>query len=193
MDEQQTSTPSPTSPPEKRGSGLRVLLVLAALFVVYQGVMYGVRRHVDGLIEENTGATLFDFELADLDGTMWRAADLRGKKVVLNFFRSKCQNCQFEASVIRELVRRVDPEEVVVLGLMMDRVQGFSTRDTQRTLVEFGYDHPVLMADEAFVEAFHGAGWANVTPVTYIADAEGRIVASLRGHQKLETLLSFVE
>ena len=52
------------------------------------------------------------------------------------------------------------------------------------------YDHPILMADKAFVDAFHGAGWAHVTPVSYIVDANGEIVDTLRGHQDLETLRS---
>ena len=44
------------------------------------------------------------------------------------------------------------------------------------------------MADEAFVNAFHGVRWSHVTPVTYIVDGTGRIVRSLRGHQDLVAL-----
>ena len=60
--------------------------------------------------------------------------------------------------------------------------------ETERTLATFAYDHPILVADKEFVDAFHGSGWSHVTPVTYIVDAKARIVKALRGHQTLETL-----
>ena len=43
---------------------------------------------------------------------------------------------------------------------------------------------------EAFLDAFHGAGWSHVTPITYVADGSGAIVAALRGHQTLDALLT---
>ena len=72
---------------------------------------------------------------------------------------------------------------------MMDAVQGFPTEVTEKTLRAFAYQHPVLMADAAFMDAFHGSGWSHVTPVTYIADREGVVRASLRGHQELDAFL----
>ena len=60
----------------------------------------------------------------------------------------------------------------------------------EATLARMGYTHPILVADHAFADAFHGAGWSHVTPVTYVLDGQGRISASLRGHQELEALLA---
>lgn len=168
--------------------GLWLAGAVVGLFVVFQVVMLSVRRHVDGEIDKSVGTELFAFELRDLDGKLWNLEALAGRKVVLNFFRSYCQSCQIEAPAIRRLAAEVDPDDVVVLGVMMDQVQGFPAEATQRTLEEFGFRHPVLMADEAFLDAFHGAGWSHVTPVTYIADANGRISAALRGHQTLDEL-----
>lgn len=190
---------SPASPEHDRdtesggASALRIVLVIVAVFAVYQAVMYGVRRHVDGKIEASAGGRLFDFELEDMDGKVWRSAEFAGRKVVLNFFRSRCQGCRVEAPNVRELVRRVDPAKVAVIGIMMDEVQGYPIDATQKTLTDFGYEHPILMADAAFLDAFHGAGWAHVTPITYIANESGEIVAALRGHQRLDTLLAALE
>ena len=69
-------------------------------------------------------------------------------------------------------------------------MQGFDEATTEATLARMGYTHPILVADAAFADAFHGAGWTHVTPVTYVLDEEGRISASLRGHQELEALLA---
>ena len=169
-----------------------LLLVLGGLFVLYEGVRFAVRKYVDSRIEAAVGEPLVSFELQDLDGRTVRAADLRGKTVVLNFFRSRCSGCVAEAPAIRELVRRVDPSKVAVLGVMMDAVQGYAPEVTAETLQRLGYEHPIVMADRAFVDGFHGAGWANVTPVTYVVDPGGRIVVSLRGHQTLDRLLEVV-
>ena len=164
-------------------------VALLLLFGAYQTVMYVVRRQVDGRIAAVVGKPLFDFELTDRDGRVFRSRELRGKVVVLNFFRSKCAGCVAERDAVRALVDRVDPAEVRVLGVMMDAVQGFTTEVTEKTLRAFDYRHPVLMADAAFMDAFHGSGWSHVTPVTYIVDREGVVRASLRGHQELATFL----
>ncbi len=178
------------TPATRKSSPWRILAVLVLLLLVYQGVMWGVRAHVNGEIQKSVGLELFEFSLEDLDGKTWTSADLVGKKVVLNFFRSYCSGCSLEAPNVRRLVQQVDPAEVIVLGVMMDEVQGFPAEATQRTLTDYGFVHPVLMADQKFLDAFHGAGWSHVTPITYYADGSGKITAALRGHQTFEALLA---
>ncbi len=170
----------------------RKVMAVAVLLVVplYFGVMSLIREHVNSEIQASVGKPVIEFELADQSGGVVRAADLRGKTVILNFFRSKCVNCLVEAPVIKVLARRLIPDKAVLLGVMMDEVQGFSKADTEATLKRLGYTHPVLMADPAFVDAFHGAGWANVTPVTYVVGPEGTIVRAFRGHQSIDDLLN---
>lgn len=165
-----------------------VLLVLAALYGVYLLVMAGVRRHVDDLVDRSVGREVVAFDLADRDGNRVRAADLRGRVAVLNFFRSRCHGCFAEAPVIRELAQRADPARVAVIGVMMDAVEGYDPAVTADTLARMAYTHPVVMADAAFVDAFHGAGWAHVTPVTYVVGPDGRIAESLRGVHTLAEL-----
>ncbi len=167
-----------------------ILIGIVLLVGAYQLVMMLVRNHVDGLISEAKGRQLVSFELPLASGGEFSSASFAGKVAILNFFRSKCVGCRQEAPVIKALFRRIDPEKVVLLGVMMDRVDGYFSKDvTQQTLQGFAYEHPIAFADHDFVEAFHGAGWKNVTPITYIADAEGKITHALRGHQQLEELL----
>ena len=79
-------------------------VALLLLFGAYQTVMYVVRRQVDGRIAAVVGKPLFDFELTDRDGRVFRSRELRGKVVVLNFFRSKCAGCVAERDAVRALV-----------------------------------------------------------------------------------------
>jgi peroxiredoxin len=164
------------------------LAAIGLLFGGWQAVSIGVRAYVDERIERQVGGEVVDFALRDLDGASWRAADLRGRALVLHFFRSKCVSCFAERDTIRELEQRLDPERVVLLGVLLDAVQGYSAETTAETLARLDYHHPILVADADFVDAFHGAGWSHVTPVTYVVDPAGRIVRSVRGRLEIEAI-----
>ncbi|MBK8978345.1 MAG: TlpA family protein disulfide reductase [Planctomycetes bacterium] len=157
------------------------LAALAVCYALYAGVTAAVRTHVDHRIDAPVGRPVLDFELPDTTGHAWRAADLRGRYVVLNFFRSQCASCLAERDAVRQLAARVDPAQVEVLGVFLDAVQGYDPAVSAATLRTLAYRHPVLIADAAFVDAFHGAGWAHVTPVTYVVGPDGSITGSHRG------------
>ena len=179
----------PESPNASSNRSRNALLAVAVLVVLYFGVTSGVRAYVNAQIEKSQGQPMPTFVLQDRGGRTWSNKDLLGKTTVLNFFRSRCPNCLQERDVIARLAKEADPTKVQVLGIMTDRVvSGISAELTQKTLARMAYEHPILMADQAFVDAFHGAGWAHVTPITYIVDAKGQIVKTLRGHQEFETL-----
>jgi peroxiredoxin len=171
-------------------SAVRLIAAVGLAWGLFQGGSALIRAYVDSRIEGRVGEASIDFEVQDTEGRTWRLADLRGRTVVLNFFRSRCVGCLAERDAIRALAQRIDPERAVLLGVLVDRVQGFDAATTEATLARMGYSHPILVADTAFADAFHGAGWSHVTPVTYVLDGEGRITASLRGHQELDALIT---
>jgi peroxiredoxin len=181
---------------QSRKSGVKRLLSIVAVALLvfggYHAVLHGVRFYTSGRIEGVVGQPLPDFTLRDLDGRTWSRDALRGKTVVLHFFRSKCHGCDAEQQMIRALAADLDPDETVLLGIMVDEVQGFPPAVTARTLERFAYRHPILMADAAFVDAFHGAGWSQITPITYVADPAGVVTASFRhpyGEEELRAVL----
>ncbi|MBL8756507.1 MAG: TlpA family protein disulfide reductase [Planctomycetes bacterium] len=161
----------------------RIAVVVAALLgIAYWTAPLLVRRHVDGLIQHSVGRPLPDFTLVDRGGTSWTTAGLRGKRVVLHFFRSRCHSCDLEAAAIRDLEANL-PGDVVLLHVMNDVVQGFPSVETEATIAAKGFTRPIALADRAFADAFHGASWSNVTPVTYVVDAQGIVRYGLRGAQ----------
>ena len=145
-----------------------------------------IRSHVDSRIEASLNLPLPSFTLKDDDGRVFSTESLKGKLIVLNFTRSKCRGCEIEKPDLKAFAAELDPDETTLLSVMTDRVMGFPEETTAETLRRAGFDHPVLMADEAFMDAFHGSSWAKVTPVTYFADRNGRVVTSLRGAGTLE-------
>lgn len=168
------------------------LAIPLAVLLLWQFAMVGIRAYVSSRIEGTVGSEVPAFALRDRDGRVWTAADLRGRTTVLNFFRSQCSACTAESAAIRAFAAGLDPSRVQVLGVMMDAVQGYPPAVSAATLARYDYRHPVLMADSAFADAFHGAGWAQVTPVTYIVDAKGVVQRSMRGRQDVDSLRAAV-
>ncbi len=141
-----------------------------------------VRSHVDGLIQASVGKPLPKFALRDTAGREWSAEALRGRRVVLHFFRSRCHSCDREAPEIRALEKAL-AGDVELLHVMTDRVLEFPPELTAQTISAKAFARPILLADAAFVDAFHHVDWSNVTPVTYIVDANGVVRFGLRGAQ----------
>lgn len=192
---QPSSNPIAASPAAAAGPRpvppvVKLLVAIGLTFGVYQLVMFGVRRFVDHKIESAVGGELIDFDVVDLAGKPWRSKELRGRWIVLHFFRSQCHSCLAERGAVKAFEGKIDPTKVTLLGVLLDRVQGYPEEMTRKTLEIVDYHHPILVANAAFVDAFHGAGWAHVTPVTYFIDPSGRIAHSLRGAQTLDSLLA---
>lgn len=166
-----------------------VRLAPILLVVGYFGVRAWIRGHVDDLIQHAVGQPLPDFRLTDTTGRVWSTVDLRGKRVILHFFRSRCGACDVEAPAMRDLEQHLR-DDTVLLHVMTDRVLGFAPEETARTLAHKQFQRPVLLADAAFVDAFHNVRWSQVTPITYIADTSGTITYGLRGMQSVASILA---
>ena len=169
---------------------LKVLLVVAALGGgLYFAATSGVRWWVDMRLA-TAHARRIVFELADRDGVVWKAAELRGKFVVLSFFRSQCEGCLAERDAIVALEERLDPDRAVLLSVMMDEVEEYPAEMTAATLERMDYHHPVVMANAVFLRQFQGERFAHVTPITWILDDEGRVLSHLRGRHDLAEMVA---
>jgi peroxiredoxin len=172
--------------PERRTRWSRrttfALLVPAVLVAGWLAVTGAIRAHVDGLVQHAVGRPLPAFRLVDRAGRAWSDGDLLGRLAVLHFFRSRCHACELEAPELHALERSL-PKDTVLLHVMTDAVLDFEPEVTAATLSRSAYAAPVLMADTAFVDAFHKVAWSNVTPITYVVDARGTVRYGLRGTQ----------
>lgn len=167
-------------------------VILLPLLLI--GAWYGgkaiVRAYVDEVIQASTGKQLPAFDLKDQAGESWSPERLRGKPVVLHFFRSRCHTCDLEAPDFRQLEQELPPEQATILHVMTDRVLGFPEQETLATIEKKQFQRPVLVADQAFVDAFHTVKWSQVTPVTYLVSSQGEVLSALRGKQTAPDLLA---
>jgi len=168
------------------------LIVPLVLIAGYFGVTSYIRAKVTDLIQHAVDKPLPEFQLVDRSGKIWSNQDLAGKRAVLHFFRSHCHSCDVEAPAIRELEKE-KPDDVVWLHVMTDVVLDVTAETTEATITRKKYREPILMADVAFVELFHKAQWAQVTPITYIVDTKGIVRYGLRGRQDVATVRQAID
>jgi peroxiredoxin len=168
---------------------------LLALAVLVPGAWFGATSAVRAWVDRQLAAThgrRLERVLRDTNGREWGPAELRGRVVVLSFFRSRCESCLAEREALRRLERELDPARALLLSVMMDEVLGYPASETAATLATMEYRQPVVMADAALVDAFHGSTFAHVTPITFVLDEDGRVRTHRRGHQGQDVLRSAV-
>ena len=180
-----------TEPSARTGMSLRTRLSLLMPLLLVAAWFLGkalVRGHVDGLIQGSVDHALPAFSLQDRSGVSWTRESVLGKALVLHFLRSRCGSCDVEAPDYRRFEARANELGAQVLHVFTDRVLDFPPELTEQTIANKNFAAPVLLADAAFLDAFHSAKWSNVTPVTYVADAKGTIRYALRGGQTADAL-----
>ena len=113
-------------------------------------------------------------ELASLDGTRWRLADLRGRVVALNFWASWCEPCRAEMPSLELLAQSAAPQGLEVVAVNYRESAAAIARFVERDALGL----PVLRdADGSAARAF-GVG---VFPTTVLVDRSGRAAFSVVG------------
>ncbi len=164
----------------------RTALILGALFVVPLLAFLAVSFRYDPRAIDSplVGQPAPTFTLADLDGTVHRLADSRGRPVVINFWATWCQPCVVEHPVLvagaRHYSGRVDFIGIVYQD-QPDLIRQF--------IAERGSWGPALIDPGSEVAIAYGVYGA---PETFFLDSEGTIVEKSTGlvtPQVLERIL----
>lgn len=112
--------------------------------------------------------------LADLDGRVWRAADLRGTALLINFWASWCEPCRAEMPSLQALAQRLGPDRLQVLTVNFKESPAVAARFAQRT----GLTLPVVADPQGAVARAWGI---TVFPSTVFIQSDGRVQGVLRG------------
>ena len=117
-----------------------------------------------------------DFALVDVDGQTHRLSDLKGKKVVLNFWATWCAPCRKEMPQLAELQEEFGGEDFEVLTLATGRNSPAGIKkffaDNGITNLPRHQDPKQAVAREMAVLGL---------PITVILDRDGKEIARLRG------------
>lgn len=78
-----------------------LLLIILALGVALFSFIFGGKVEQPAKKKAAIGLSAPDFELKDINGKMWRLADLRGKVVLVTFWATWCDSCKEENPALR--------------------------------------------------------------------------------------------
>lgn len=129
------------------------------------------------------GAQAPDFTLPGLDGEPVRLSELRGQRVLLNFWATWCGPCRQEMPAIQARYNHGDFAVLAVdFGETQAQVQGF--------IDEIGVDLPIVLdADGSVQELYRVRGY----PTTFFIDAQGVIRFFHIGEMSTEDIDSYLK
>lgn len=122
-----------------------------------------------------------DFEVTTLDGSKLKLSDLRGRRVVLDFWATWCGPCVMEIPHLAKLQREVGSEALSVVGL---------SREDRAVLKSFADAHNLpyavaSVADADLPEPYEGI---RSIPTTFFIDEGGLIRNAVVGYHDFESL-----
>lgn len=118
-----------------------------------------------------------DFDLAALDGTRHRLADLRGQPVILNFWATWCPPCRAEMPSLQRAWEQVGAEGIMVLAINV----GEEPDEVLRFLEQLPLDFPVPMDTDAKVTQ----RWPlRGLPTTFVIAPDGRLIYQAVGERE---------
>lgn len=120
-----------------------------------------------------------DFNVTDLDGNTIKLSDLKGKRVILDFWATWCPPCKKEIPSFIKLRNEIDPNQLVIIGISSE------PEETLKSFVkENEINYPIASAGDL------PAPYDNITsiPTTFFIDRSGIIQQVLNGYHDYENL-----
>ncbi len=120
------------------------------------------------------------WKLKDVDGKVVTSDQFKGKVVVLDFWATWCPPCRTEIPGYIRLQKKYAADGLVIVGVSVDTD---GPEVVRKFMKEFGINYPIVMADDAVVDAFAPIqGY----PTTFIIDREGRVRNKKLGREPTE-------
>ena len=119
-----------------------------------------------------------DFARVDLAGRQVHLADYRGKLVLLNFWATWCAPCRKEMPLFSKWQLDYGAQGLQIVGVSMDD----DVTSVKQLLAQRPVQYPIVMGDAKLGEQFGGVLGL---PLSFLIDAQGRIVARYQGESDL--------
>lgn len=137
--------------------------------------------NMDGL---KIGAKAPDFELKTLSGETVKLSDLKGKKVMLNFWATWCPPCKAEMPAMEQLHKEAGGD-IVILAVNID-----PHLDVKAFVDENGITFPIPLDEKDKVNETYQV---LSIPTTYFIDTQGNIGNKYIGAMNLETMKQYAK
>ncbi|MFZ7942279.1 MULTISPECIES: redoxin domain-containing protein [Bacillaceae] len=130
------------------------------------------------------GAKAPDFELKTLTGETVKLSDLKGKKVMLNFWATWCGPCKAEMPEMEQFSKEIG-DDTVILAVNID-----PQLDVQSFVDEYKITFPILLDSE---DKVNGIYQIMSIPTTYFIDSKGLIKNKYVGTMSLDIMKDFTK
>jgi len=167
-----------------------LLSVVGGTAGVAFGVFYGVSIYKSfsmmedlqhATFEEYIGTAAPDITLTDLDGNKIILSELKGKRVVLDFWATWCPPCKKEIPHFIELRKTTNSKELVIIGISnesAEKIKGFAEKHS--------INYPLVSTrDDELPEPYNKI---TSIPTTFFIDRQGVIGNVLFGYHSFEEL-----
>ena len=129
-----------------------------------------------------------DFTLTTLDGKKVQLSDLKGKKVIVNFWATWCPPCKAEMPHMQNFYDEFSKDENVEI-LAVNLTNGDKVESVQNFVKDYGLTFPIPMDEEGMV----GQTYQAITiPTSYMIDTKGRIQNKIVGPMDENMIKEFV-
>lgn len=130
------------------------------------------------------GAKAPDFELKTLAGDTVKLSDLKGKKVMLNFWATWCPPCKAEMPAMEEFHKEAG-DDVVILAVNID-----PHLDVKAFVDENGITFPIPLDEEDKVNEMYQV---LSIPTTYFIDTKGNIGNKYIGAMNFDAMKQYTK
>jgi peroxiredoxin len=107
--------------------------------------------------------------LKDVDGREVKAADFKGKVIVVDFWATWCPPCRKEIPEYIAMQEKYRAQGLVILGFSLDELPSAEVKGFGQMMK---VNYPLIMADAATAESF---GEIQGLPTAFVIDREGNI------------------
>lgn len=129
-----------------------------------------------------------DFTLTTLDGKEVQLSDLKGKKVIVNFWATWCPPCKAEMPHMQNYYDEFSQDENVEI-LAVNLTSGDKVESVQNFVKDYGLTFPIPMDEAGTV----GHTYEAITiPTSYMIDSNGRIQNKVVGPMDENMIKEFV-
>lgn len=130
-----------------------------------------------------------DFQLKNLEGADIKLSDLRGKKVILNFWATWCPPCKAEIPHMQDFYVSRDKSKVEILAINLTTSEKKSG-NVKEFVKERNVTFPVLLDQDGDI----GTQYQAITiPTSYLIDSEGIIRKKIVGPMDKDMMNQLIE
>ena len=126
-----------------------------------------------------------EFVFKDMQGSVQRLSDYKGKWVLVNFWATWCPPCLEEIPDLVEMHNARKESDFVVIGIALS-----SSRDSVNAFAkQMGISYPLIFGDDKIAAQI---GKVDALPTSYLYDPTGKLVSYQTGMVTRDAIEAFI-